>query len=220
MRAHKVIRRKYNKWSRRIERNLIVCYARANEFDRTEGLYWYAQAHSDACKLSERYEVSIAAACGVISALSPGSEWSRNLLDARELLSAFRAGSKIPPIGTYGRRNVEKALACARGSDPLSVLGGQKVRAFYACILDPSNASEVCIDRHAKCAAYGIRKNRDANALVTPAEYPFVAWHYRKLAERYGVLPHQLQAVIWVTWRRLRGELKKLDLPFGEDIAA
>lgn len=213
-------KRKYVGWSRRIERNILSVYVRANEFDREEGLHWYANAHNSARVFSSKYKVSLIQSVGVVSALSPGLNWGLNLLQAEEFIrewSKGKRGNDLPVVGVYGYRNLRKAIAILQGKPPLEVLGGNKVRSFYANILSPTGP-EVTIDRHAKGLA--IRSNSvrgatsDTDGIVTNAEYPFYVKHYVKLAERLGLVPNQLQAICWVTWRRLKGNMEQNDLPF------
>lgn len=188
-------------------------YIRANEYDREEGLHWYQNAHDSAEVISAKYHVPIETSIGVIAALSPGRNWGINLLEAEDFIRAYTKGLRgkdLPIVGTYGYRNIRKAISILEGKPPLEILGGNKVRAFYANILDPKG-SEVTIDRHAKGLA--IRSNSikgataEEDAIVTNAEYPYYAKHYVKLAERLGIIPNQLQAITWVCWRRLKGVL-------------
>ena len=213
--------RKYQGWSRRIERNILSVYIRANAEDREEGLPWYANARESARVMADKHGVRVDQAIGVIAALSPGSNWGRNLLDANELIQEWQRGRRekdLPQLGTYGRRNVIKAARILAGENPLDVLGGNKVRAFYGNILDPKGSLKVTIDRHAKGLAIRSNSARGAtaemDAMVTNAEYPYYAKHYVRLAERLGLIPNQLQAICWVTWRRLRGNMEQEDLPF------
>lgn len=204
--------KKYARLSRRILRNLHSVWVRANGDDKTEGLLWYLDAHTTASTIAARYGVTVSQACGVIAALSPGSNWGTNIQDADRLIAAYVLEVKLPVVGTYGRRNVEKARKILQGAAPLTVLGGFKVRAFYSNLLDPTVAGSVTIDRHAKAAAFG-RTDSDAK-VVKDSEYAFLARHFVKLANDQGILPHQYQAVCWVTWRRLRGQLDQQDIPF------
>jgi len=217
--------RKYTRYSRRLDRNILACYLRANEGDREEGMYWYAQAHSSAVSMAEKHKVSVKQAVGVIAAMSPGLNWGLNLLQANELIEAWQKGLRgedLPRLGTYGRRNIIKATSILLGADPLDVLPptGPKVRSFYQNILDPRSPEVVTIDRHAKCLALNSSSTRhgasnEKDAIVTRAEYPYYARHYVAVAERLGLIPNQLQAICWVTWRRLQGNLDQLDLvPF------
>lgn len=206
---------KPRRYSIAIERRLLAAYNRANSYDISQGLTWYQTAHDTGVSMAQRYNLSVSQCLGVIAALSPGNEWSRNIQDAETLISYWHAGTrgrKLPVVGTYGRRNRNKAIAILEGDNPLDVLGGPKVRAFYANMLNPSDPVPVTIDRHAKCCAYGLVSPE--NAIVKPSEYEYIARHFRKAARRVGLVPSTFQAVVWVTWRRLHGVLEQNDLPF------
>lgn len=213
--------KKHIGWSKRIERNILSVYVRANEYDREEGMHWYTNARSSAEVMAHKYRVNVTTAIGVISALSPGRAWGMNLLEAEDFIKAYQKGNRgrdLPIVGTYGYRNIRKSLRILEGTSPLEVLGGNKVRSFYQNILDPKGSSEVTIDRHAKGLAIRSNSVRGAtsedDAIVSNSEYPFYAKHYVKLADRLGLIPNQLQAICWVTWRRLKGQLEQDDLPF------
>ena len=200
--------------SRRFARNLSACWKRANPSHMNQGLTWYARANTTAGEFAIRFDCSVEQACGVIAALSPGRNWDLNLLDAGQFIEAWSKGERgrdLPRVGSYGRRNLAKAGKIMQGKLPLDVLRGLKVRAFYSCMIDPENSRDVCVDRHAKSAAYG-RKLGDRESVVKKSEYSHLAEHYRKLAESVGILPHQAQAVIWCVWRGLKGNLDQQDL--------
>lgn len=177
-------------------------------------MLWYARANATAGDYADKYNCSVEQACGVIAALSPGRNWDLNLVDADVFIRAWAAGDRgrdLPNVGSYGRRNIQKSARIMQGKPPLDVLGGLKVRAFYSCMIDPSNAVDVCVDRHAKSAAYG-KRLAERQTVVRKGEFPHLAEHYRKLANSVGVLPHQAQAVVWICWRSLRGNLDQQDL--------
>lgn len=73
-------------------------------------------------------------------------------------------------------------------------------------LINPDDPDAVCLDRHAKSAAYG-RKLLDRESVVSVSKYDWLAEHFRREARRAGVLPNQFQAICWVVWRRLRGVL-------------
>jgi len=205
--------------SKRLLRNILACYHRASDMDRREGLYWYETAHSDAQALADRYGVTVWQAAGVIAALSPGARWGSNLLDADLLMASWRAGKALPAVGVYGARNVAKAGRILHGpGDGASVLlqfnkkTGPKTWVFYQLIAEPLDSSLVCIDRHAKAIA--VNRSAADSDIVRPSEYEHLADHYRHIAELVGLLPHQVQAITWVTWRRLDKNLAQTDLPF------
>ena len=162
---------KSKRWySPKIATNLHRCYARASATDRAEGLAWYENAHEVAVQLGARYGVTTRDACGVLAALSPGRQWGMNVQDADTFLDEWSHGARgkrLPLVGSYGWRNILKAAKCASGIDPMEVLGGFKVRAFYACMFNPQSV-DVCIDRHAKSVALGY-KLPESQAVVRDA---------------------------------------------------
>ena len=163
-----------------------------------QGTYWYAAAHAAAVGLADDHGVSVECAAGVIAALSPRLPWSRNVASARRL---FETGD-CPVLGA----NKTKALRIARGERPADVLGGFKVRAFYACLLSPT-AVAVAVDRHACDAALGVRGNDKSRkrTLESKRGYAAIADTYRAVADRYGLAPAQAQAIIWLEWRSRHG---------------
>jgi len=206
------IRRRYTRPSRRINRNLSAVWSLATPDEVAHGIRWYREANSTARELAERYGVTLPQAVGVIAAISPGSRWEKNLEDAEALLAAYVYAEPLPAVGTYGRRNVEKARAILRGGDPLEILGGLKVRAFYANILNPDTPGPVTVDRHARGAAYQLRGDAAAE-IRSDAEYRYLADHFARGARKVGLLPHEYQATLWVTWRRL-GASPSQEVPF------
>lgn len=202
----------YSKLSPAILKRLQSAYDSATLAERASGLEWYAKANAYAADLARRYGYSVAQVSAVLAALSPGSEWTRNILDAETLLDHVARGVDVPVLGVYGRRNVDKALAALAVSDPLALFSaktGPKTSAFYLAICDASTCAvdasdKVVIDRHAASAALGKRGARGGSAIdvVPPALYRWLAAHYVELAKRVGVDPWQAQAVIWNSWRR------------------
>lgn len=172
--------------------NILATYAQSSELDREQGALWYPLAHL----FAETVGIgSVKRGAGIIAALSPQTSWAEN---KRLALSA--CSGKI--TGHTGI-NCRKALACRQGYDPLEILGGRKVRAFYALILEPGNAFDVVIDRHAfDCALGYATNNLTRKVLERVGGYDYVADAYRKAAAELGILPSVLQATVWLTWRR------------------
>ena len=177
----------------------------------TEGRNWYAQAHTIACNLASRYSISRAQAAGVIAALSPRNKWERNVLDAENLIQAFKAagkeGAATVKVCTFGG-NKQKAirileLTTVSDASVLDVLSGPKLKEFYSCIADIYG--EVCIDGHAYSIWTGGR--------VTLANVPSIGIKLRqqikadyiRAADEANIRPHEMQAVTWCVWRRIHG---------------
>ena len=184
-------------------RRILAIYERATPQDLSEGMGWYEAANTYAEGLSEKYGLTVRQSAGIIAALSPQVSWSQNLI----LADGLAAGKNV---GALGRSLAKaKAIRDEPDTDPLAILGGKKVRAFYGCILEPGMSLDVCIDRHAFDLAEGRIRNseEDRHRLDRVGVYEQVATSYRVCAKALDVMPHQVQAVTWVVWRHLKNAL-------------
>ncbi len=189
--------------------NLQAVYDSASPAERASGLDWYGKANAYATDLARRYGYTVPQVSAVIAALSPGSEWTRNLADTETLLDGVQRGVEVPSLGVYGRRNVEKAIAALAIAEPLELFPaktGPKTRAFYLAIAGATvdAVDKVVIDRHAASAALDARGQRGGSAIerIPLGLYRKLAAHYVELARRVGVDPWQAQAICWNAWRR------------------
>lgn len=175
--------------------NIVRVFEDATAEQRDAGMSWYHDAHGAAASLDPD---NPRRAAGVIAALSPQMWWARNL----EM--AARAYADGEASGTLGR-SVAQANAILAGADPLDVLRGPKVRAFFALIADPDDPDNVVIDRHAVDIAVGrrqsVRERDHAFPLARRNRYVRFADAYRAAARLLGVTAAQVQAVTWVAWR-------------------
>ena len=192
-------------WTRRI----VATYRRATPADVVDGRTWYARARALAAELDP---ADPRRAAGVIAALSPRLTWSGNVSAARRAY-ALKANPLVSEhafvVGTPTlKANALKAWRILSGADPLDVLGGLKVRAFYACIID-EHTDAVCVDMHAHDIAVGrVTDDATRGMLARVGVYGQVADAYRSAARILSaelgeeIPPHVVQAVTWVTWRR------------------
>ena len=197
-------------WNRGYETNILKVYARATDGDIDFGLHWYQHAQDAAKAIAGRCTTATTVeVIGVIAALSPGLSWGLNVLQAEQLIKAHESGDELPLVGSYGRKNIDKAIRILNHEWPLDVLGGNKVRAFFYNILFPIGDAHVTIDRHAKAIVINAPATRKGwasdNVLSTvkKSEYDYIAWHYTVIAKRLGLIPSQLQAIVWVAWKRI-----------------
>ena len=153
--------------------------------------------------------------------------WSKRAVECAELVAEFEAlggrGVDIadridalqssddapdwlpgPGLGT----NKRKAARILCGENPLDVLSGPKVCAFFRNIMGDENA--VCVDRHAWAIAHG-----GALVTLTPKRYLETADAFREasvaLREAYPALadsltPAGVQALTWAWWRAHPGD--------------
>lgn len=169
-------------------------------------LEWYDRARAWAESLAAAYGFTLEAVAGAVAALSPNVTWESQLEWTPRVLEAFRVDAEALPGPAYGR-NKGKAAAILAGADPLEILGGPKVRAFYAGIMAGGNTAAVCIDRHAWALAYGAGA---VDVCLTAKRYRDAAQAYRDataaLVRAFPTLeaeltPARVQALTWVYWR-------------------
>lgn len=163
---------------------------------------WYFEIN-DYCKtLSEVYDVPLIKVAGILSALSPNNTVRSNVISLEKFLRT-NGNCKVTTFDGQKR----KALTILNSDDNITVeevkaiLGtkkdsGLKTKAFFDNIYRPNTSEEVTID------LWMIRWAKIEGSL-TPKRYRDTAQKVKDLAHKIGVLPHQLQAKIWVD---IRGE--------------
>ena len=179
--------------------NILTAYDNATAADANEGTAWYADARAFAAGLAAGTLLTVEHAAGVIAALSPRVRWNTNKFAAATIVDAAQNGRSEPTVAGL-TKNRAKAWVIALGRMPLDVLGGQKVRAFYANILGDEDA--VTVDVWAARVALG----PDATDRIPARQYVAIADAYRLAADMRGVSPMVMQATTWVYIRRIAGE--------------
>jgi len=190
---------------------IVAKFALATTQEVQLGVDWYPSAFAIASRMGCRHAVSTLTAAGVIAALSPNNKWERNIKDAENVIMAYRHGTDEDVMAvrccTYTKMQ-EKALKVLNSATPIEeVLNGPKIIEFYHCIT--GDETDVCIDGHAYSVWFGER--------LTMKEVPSIGKKLRErikqdykdatafinddLAENY--LPSQIQAITWVTHKRI-----------------
>lgn len=173
-------------------RNIVTVWSIATNEELAEGREWYLTAHRTARMLADG---DVRTGAGLLASLSPQTAWWLNVELACD---AFESGD----ARRHTRDSCSKANRILAGIDPSEVLPMErKTGHFYRCILDPSDAEAVCIDRHAYDIAVGVPLGDWKRGLSAHGRYKLVADCYREAARRLGELPSTVQAVTWVTWR-------------------
>jgi hypothetical protein len=179
--------------------NILACFTACSDSDISDGMHWYDAARGLANELDP---ANPSRAAGIIAAMSPMTSWPLNVRRAREV---YATGTTVGL-----KRNVAKAERIYNGEAPLDVLSGQKVRSFFQNIMgDPHG---VTVDRHAIDVAYGkvqtdseranavkVTKARDGYGLIRDA---YIHAANCLSGEGFTMTGAQLQAIVWVYWRR------------------
>ena len=159
---------------------------------------WYESAFQDCKIMASEYGLSTDTVIGIVAALSPSLSWVKNLLEAKRLIEYAVGITDYLEAPIAYPTNISKALRIASGEYPLNVLGGKKVRSFYANISGDSSA--VTIDRHAVAIALkGIDAigSKSGSLVPTPKAYDVLAGAYRSGAALVGQSPSVVQSVTW-----------------------
>ena len=178
-------------------RNILSVYRLATSDEISRGLQWYPLAHAIVCEWASTFDRSIANVACIIAALSPQVSWTRNLVVADDILYG-----SAPSIGGGILSNVRKAQAI-RDDNATDTIGyfkiGCKVRSFAINLA--GNYDVVTVDTHGAQIASGdvCRTLR----VDTWARYKPVARAYVDCAHTVKLAPAHLQAITWLTWKRL-----------------
>jgi hypothetical protein len=189
--------------------NILAVYNMATADDLRAGMAWYQEANNW-CRVmaGSNREHLISRNAGIVAALSPLNGWGNNKRKAAEVIS--KRGKitvvKGKPNGIGLGANVLKAIAIYNGAEPLDILSGDKVRAFYATILDPRGDVVPVIDRHAFDIAIGEKTDDKRRGILSrKGVYAEFANAYREAAKVAGIGSAQMQAVTWIAWRNIHG---------------
>jgi hypothetical protein len=196
-------------------RNITGILSLATEADIFEGKEWYDRAHRFGIKLIAAYDITMGQAVGVIAALSPNNKWERNCQDADKLINAYLSDHdlSLTKVCTYNG-NKDKAIKILEldtesldSEAIVSILNGRKVTAFYRSIMGDPNA--VCVDGHAYSVFIGQRIPTTKTPNIGKGLYETIQRAYCLVADRsyeicgHKLTPTQVQAVTWVTYRRM-----------------
>jgi len=196
-------------------RHIAAMLALASQSDLAAGIEWYARAERLGHRLAHQYGCTFEQAVGVIAALSPNNRWARNCTDAESMIQAWAVGADplTVRVCTYGAMRAKASsilqLASPDRETIAAILNGRKITAFFLSITGQTDA--VCVDGHAYAIWLGQRVPTTKTPALGVKLYADIARAYCVVAKRSTALcgealtPAQVQAVTWVTYRRLVG---------------
>ena len=173
--------------------SITQCYYNAFKRSQQSGLdrhgaTWYKKSQRMVDTLAHRHGLQAYQVAGIVAALSPRVTWKINCRDA---VAICKHGSSARVSGTHA--NVRKAIAIVNGMHPEDVLGGNKVKAFYRCIL---GQDDIVIDTWMVKAA-----ERDNNKPLTDNQYGELSQTLRIVASIVQLPVSTVQASIWLKVR-------------------
>lgn len=189
--------------------NIRKVFEKADAVDLREGKLSYCRYNAMMTRIGEHYGYSMETVAAVFAALSPNNDYIKNLRSTVTLLHGFRQGKPIDQltVSTY-RHCARRAWRILEGEDFLTFTRGMKTRSFFVNIIDPFDRAHITIDGHMLSVWKGQKMTMKAHASGT-FHYATVAGDYIKTAEMVGLIPNQLQSVIWFTWKRINNIIFK-----------
>ena len=183
--------------------NFRAVVNKADDIDWTSGLESYGHYHRMMAALAHKYGCTIEQATAVFVSTSPNNDYLNNLRSTVSILDGWKRGVPVDEIviSTYNHAKF-RAWACLHGRDFLQSTKGPKIKSFYRNIVDPTDPDPVTIDGHMVSAWTGQRILMK-DVAVGRWNYPIVAADARQVAAERGLVPCQLQGVIWFAWKRI-----------------
>jgi len=204
--------------------NILAIYNQASENEVTNGKNWYKDANELTRLMAVKYELTHIQTAGIIASLSPGTNWNQNIIDANHLCSYLKMGQSIDNIvvTTYNQ-NKFKAVKIYFTTQITEnecfklILGASKkvnkTSSFFLNILHPDCSDCVTIDRHSFRVNLGLTEL--PQIALTEKRYRIMAEAYKKTAKKINLNPIELQAITWLTFRRLNVRLNEYEItPF------
>jgi len=199
-------------------KNILAMYMQASPVDTQEGTVWYNNAHQICVALSDKYKLPLSTVVGVVSALSPNNKWDRNIFDAENIIHAYCMGYDYPKVCTFGS-NKDKAITILEceidSSDNIcAILKGNKTIAFFRGILTDGQCDEITVDGHAFNIWRGMYTSLNEVPAISNKLYKTVSDAYKQAAVAINNLEGtkysaaEIQAITWVTHRRVNGVVK------------
>lgn len=101
-------------------------------------------------------------------------------------------------VGGHFADALGKVRAIIDGADPADVMPmASKTGQFFICIADPADPDAVVVDRHAHDVVAGMKYGNQDRGLKSAIRYASIADAYRMAGKSLGMIPSELQAIVW-----------------------
>jgi hypothetical protein len=177
-------------------------YLNSLQIEKENGMQWYKNAKNTICTIADKYGIHHKIAIAVTSALSPRCIWESNIKDLENVLKWYTDKNKrsYPKVTTYNQ-NRNKAINILMNENT-NVFNTAKTFNFFNNIMYPENKDYITIDGHSINIYYG-KIGAVKNKHFTDKYYYRIAKAYKKIAAKYDILPNQLQAITWLSFKRI-----------------
>ncbi len=206
---------------KRIIRNILDFYYLASLQEMVDGRKWYTEANKFANQLAKRFNITVQQSAGIIAALSPQTTWDVNRTFAVKFLlnpAKFTKKNKAQTdkckaiLDETNEGSIYNLLSTSKAGKGY----GLKTKRFFLNILHPE-LSFVTIDRHAWCIC--IQPVDKVAAMpeqiqLSEKQYEFIERCYIEASKQVNLRPSELQATVWLVYRRERELKEHSDSPF------
>jgi hypothetical protein len=193
-------------------KNILEIYKQANNEEISSGKIWYKQTNEISRLMAVKYNLTVIQTSGIIAALSPGTNWNQNIIDANNLCSLLNVGKNIKAIvcTTYNQNKFKASYLWQNSQltkiEVFQVLLGcskkvNKTSSFFLNILNPEIDDICTIDRHAYRINLGLTESIDVP--LTEKRYLCMNSAYKQASKQINISSIELQAITWLTFRRL-----------------
>jgi hypothetical protein len=206
--------------------NILEIYKQSSDNEIIEGKQWYKQANELSKLMAVKYNLTVIQTSGIIAALSPGTNWNQNIIDANNLCSLLNVGKDIHAIvcTTYNQNKLKASYLYHNRNltknEVFQILLGRskkvnKTSSFFLNILSPESDDICTIDRHAYRINLGITESIDVP--LTEKRYLCMNKAYKQASNQLNISSIELQAIVWLTFKRLNNIIRNKqfeDVPF------
>ena len=187
-------------------KNIMKCLLTATPEQYNEGLLAYETYHARLKTIAEVNDIPFNRVVGAFSALSPGNKLEMNFADLDKLINGVKKNKEASEIKLHCYSTcTQRGYDFLTGWEPefKTSRKGMKTLNFYHNILSPESPDYVTIDRHAIEVWYGKEVDDSARKKIfdSPRKYNEIVEDFKAIAKKTGLLPQQVQAITWYTWR-------------------
>jgi len=184
------------KTARTMKKHILSWYDQATGSDLNDGLTWYEDAQKFCEDIAMDYDMTTKQVASVVSILSPQVNWPTNKKNA---LNLIQNGADIKIFASGTQKESANNVVIGSYEIPISA---RKTYSFADNIANRSS-DRATIDRHAVNVALNILK--PSPVALTTKQYELVEKCYKTIANKLDIKPYQLQAIVWVTYKRIVG---------------
>jgi hypothetical protein len=189
--------------------NIEKVFLLADTIDIEEGKVAYTRYNKMLKRIADHYDFGFCQTAAAFVALSPNNDYMGNLRSLISIMYGVNAKNPLEEItvSTYKQCRNRAYDFLVGNKDFLAETAGVKTRNFYFNILFPKDTRYITLDGH-MCSVWAGRRYRMKEVAVSkliasPSRYNEIAKGFFTVAKRHKLIPNQLQAILWFTWKRI-----------------